>query len=152
MHRACSLYAMILNFKMNNWPNNIRIFARQTLQEWRDIAAAIADISAWIWRGLKRDGRMFARDFRSLFAKKDAKRFATNPPGWWHCKTPTAAVPPRPKAANEVELNTWTDEEIIEMSQAEYMAKVGLTGVQSYEDAIKEARRRIARKGNAKQV
>lgn len=69
---------------MNNWPNNIRNFARQTLQEWRDIADAIADIAAWIWRGIRRDFAMFAHDFRSLFAKKDPRRFATKPPDWWH--------------------------------------------------------------------
>lgn len=136
----------------NQWSNNIRQFARQTVQEWRDIADAIADVSAWIWRGLKRDGKMFARDFRSLFAKKNPARFAQKPPDWWHYKTPTATVPTQPKRTNEVELDVWTDEEVAAMSEAEYRTKIGLTGVMPYDEAVKQARKRIAKKGNAKEV
>lgn len=136
----------------NQWSNNIRNFARQTLQEWRDIADAIADVLRWIGRGFlavhyRIDGAICA-----LFEPKDPARFAQKPPDWWHYKTPTAAVPTQPKRTNEVELDVWTDEEVAAMSEAEYRTKIGLTGVMPYDEAVKQARKRIAKKGNAKEV
>ena len=70
----------------NQWSNNIRNFARQTLQEWRDIADAIADVLRWIGRGFlavhyRIDGAICA-----LFEPKDPKRFAQKPGEYWHEK------------------------------------------------------------------
>ena len=70
----------------NQWSNNIRNFARQTLQEWRDIADAIADVLRWIGRGFlavhyRIDGAICA-----LFEPKDPTRWAETPPDFWRAK------------------------------------------------------------------
>lgn len=137
---------------MNNWPNRIRSFTRQTREEWRDIAAAIADVSGWVWRGIVQKHRRFDAWVQSWFAPKDPARFAQTPPEYWFEKTPEADVPKRAKKSEVIDLELYTDEEIAAMGKAEYMAKIGLAGIETYEEATKKARQRIARKNNAKEV
>lgn len=137
---------------MNNWPNRIRSFARQTLDEWNDIGLALDDIFRWIERGLRRDFAMFARNFRALFAKKDPARFAQTPPAGWHKATPEADVPPRKTKAVEVDFDVYTLAEIEAMTDDEYRIKVGSLGIGTRAEMIKlltKKERKKPERGNA---
>lgn len=83
------------------------------------------------------------------------KRFARTPPKGWHTATPEGNVPARKSKAVEVDLNAYTPEEILAMTEAEYGQKIGLLGVHSWQESRKEAQKQIAKKSrgsNAKPV
>ena len=88
-------------------------------------------------------------------APADPKRHARTPPSGWWGKRPEADVPKRKAQAVEVDLNAYTPEEILAMSEAEFRQKVGLQGIETYQDAQKQARKQVNKKnrgGNAKPV
>lgn len=88
-------------------------------------------------------------------APKNPKRFAKTPPAFWHKATPEKDVPKR-KTSNAVEIGNdqYTPEEILAMTESEYGSKCGTLGIQSWQEARKEAEKRLkkSRKSNATQV
>lgn len=81
----------------------------------------------------------------------DPKEYADDPPTFWHKATPVANVEKKRKSnVVELDLDTYTEQEIMEMTDAEFRIKVGATGLQDRESAIKELRKR--NRGNAKEI
>lgn len=101
-------------------------FISERIAEARDIWAAVVDV----WNG----------------KPPDPTRHAETPPANWHKATPTAPVPERKSKALEVDLLIYTPEEILAMTEAEYRQKVGLTGVESFEEAQKRAAKNIEKR------
>lgn len=81
----------------------------------------------------------------------DPKEYADEPPTFWHKPAPVANVDKKRKSnVVELDLDTYTEQEIMEMTDAEFRIKVGATGLQDRESAIKELRKR--NRGNAKEI
>lgn len=135
-----------------NLKARIRSIIAEKRAEFRDIFGACIDLLKWGKECALSAHRSIEAFIGRLLEKPDPARFAKKPPTWWNEATPEADVPPRKTTAKEVDLNAWTDEELVSMSESEYRAKVGLIGVQAYEEAIKQAKKRISRKGNAKEI
>jgi len=87
-------------------------------------------------------------------AKKDPKRFAETPPGWWHCATPEGEVKERKLKFERANPDEYTPEEILEMTEIEYRNKIGLSGIMTWQQARKQAEKEIAKKkkSNAKHI
>ena len=105
---------------------DLSAFLTERIAEARDILAAVVDV----------------------FSGKphDPTRYAEKPPANWHKATPTAPVPERKSKSLEVDLLIYTPEEILQMSESEYRQKVGLTGVESFEEAQKRAAKNIEKR------
>jgi len=87
-------------------------------------------------------------------AKKDPKRWATEPPDWWHCATPEGEVKERKLKFERANPDEYTPEEILEMTEIEYRNKIGLSGIMTWQQARKQAEKEIAKKkkSNAKHI
>jgi hypothetical protein len=81
----------------------------------------------------------------------DPKAYASDPVSFWHKAAPVANVEKKRKS-NVVELDTdtYSEAEIMAMSDAEFRVKIGATGIQTRQSAIKELRKK--NKPNAKEI
>ena len=128
-----------------------------SLQNYQDVPAntrrwsVLTGLIRWAVRALLRllkdlrsDAETIAQGVKDVWngPELDPKRFAKEPPAWWHIKTPVADVKTKPKkAGNVVDFDVYTPEEILEMSQAEYAVKVGGIGIQDWQTTRKRAAR-----------
>lgn len=81
----------------------------------------------------------------------DPKKYASDPVSFWHNAAPVANVEKKRKS-NVVELDTdtYSEAEIMAMTDDEFRVKVGAAGIQTRQSAIKELRKK--NKPNAKEV
>jgi hypothetical protein len=87
-------------------------------------------------------------------AKKDPKRWATEPPKGWNCPTPEAEVKERKHKPERANPDEYTPEEILEMTEIEYRNKIGLAGIMTWQQARKQAEKEVKKKqkANAKHI
>ena len=102
----------------------------------KQVLIDILDAIAYVWNG----------------APHNPKRFARTPPKNWHGATPEGDVPARKGKAVEVDLNAYTPEEIMAMTEAEYGQKIGLLGVHTWQESRKEAQKQINKKSRGSNV